>query len=70
MIKTKYSKPFMSITDLVQETGLSRDYFKRLSRIENAPIVRTLGGGKIFFDTSKLDDFMEEVSKRIERGTR
>lgn len=66
----KYSKPFMSITDLVKETGLSRDYFKRLSRIKDAPTVRTLGGGKIFFDTSRLDDFMEEASRRIEGRTR
>lgn len=63
----KYSKPFMSITDLVKETGLSRDYFKRLSRIKDAPIVRTLGGGKIYFKTSELDKFMDEVSERCRK---
>lgn len=70
MIKSKYSKPFMSITDLVQETGLSRDYFKRLSRIKDAPIIRTPGGGKIFFDTSRLDDLMKDISKRVEGRNR
>ncbi|MBE5966981.1 MAG: hypothetical protein E7255_08450 [Lachnospiraceae bacterium] len=58
-----YPKQFMSITELT-ETGLSRDFLKQLSRAEGAPIVRTLGGGKIYFKTSELNDFMEEISKK------
>lgn len=62
----QYPKQFMSITELT-ETGLSRDYLKQLSRAEGAPIIRTLGGGKIYFKTSELDDFMRDVSKKARR---
>ncbi len=59
-----YDKPFMSITELVSTTGLSRDYLKQLSRATDAPIIKTMGGGKIYFRTWELDKFMAEVSKR------
>lgn len=59
----RYPKHFMSITELT-ETGLSRDYLKQLSRAEGAPIIRTLGGGKIYFKTAELDEFMKEISNR------
>lgn len=65
---TIYAKPFMSITDLT-ETGLSREYLKQLSRAIGAPIIRTMGKGKIYFITSELNDFMKEVSKREKRRT-
>jgi hypothetical protein len=58
-----YAKQYMSITELT-ETGLSRDYLKQLSRVKEAPIIRTMGGGKIYFKTSELDAFMTEVSKK------
>ena len=61
-----YPKQFMSITELT-ETGLSRDYLKQLSRASGAPIVRTLGGGKIYFKASELDKFMDEVSERCRK---
>lgn len=67
MTKTNYSKPFLSITDLVQETGLSRDYIKKLSRAEGAPIIFTPGGGKIYFRTAELDRFMEKISDKERR---
>lgn len=66
-----YSKLYMSITELVEDTGLSRDYLKQLARVKDAPIIWTLGGGKVYFATAELDNFMEVVSKRIrERGRR
>lgn len=62
-----YEKPFMTISELTS-TGLSRDYLKQLSRANGAPVIRTLGGGKIYFKTSELDRFMEEVSSRSKRS--
>lgn len=70
MTSTSYSKPYMSITELVKETGLARGYLKQLARVEDAPIVFTLGGGKIYFKTAELDNFMGLVSERIERDRR
>lgn len=61
-----YPKKFMSITELTK-IGLSRDYLKQLSRAEGAPVIRTLGGGKIYFKTDELDKFMDEVSKRYRK---
>lgn len=57
-----YEKPFMSITELTS-MGLSRDFLKRLSRIEGAPIIKTLGGGKILFKTAELDNFIGKVKR-------
>ena len=58
-----YPKPYMSISEIVS-FGLSRDYLKQLSRADGAPIIKTMGGGKIYFKTAELDSFMTEVSKR------
>lgn len=58
-----YEKPFMTITELTS-TGLSRDYLKQLSRADGAPIIRTLGGGKIYFKTAELNGFMDMISQR------
>jgi len=52
----------MSITELTS-TGLSRDYLKNLSRANGAPIIRTMGGGKIYFITAELNDFIIKVTK-------
>lgn len=59
----QYPKQFMSITDLTK-MGLSRDYLKQLARAEGAPIIKTVGGGKIYFRTADLDAFMDKISKR------
>lgn len=56
-------KRYMSITELIHITGLSRDHLKRLSRIKNAPTIRTLGRGKILFDMEQFDKFLKETSK-------
>lgn len=63
-MKTQYAKPFMTITELTL-LGLPKDYLKQLSRADGAPIVKTLGGGKILFRTAELDDFMTEITKRV-----
>lgn len=65
----QYIKPYMSITELTA-TGLSRDYLKQLSRADGAPVIRTMGGGKIYFKTAELDGFMTEVSKRASKRRR
>jgi len=62
-MQTMYAKPFMSITELTS-VGLSRDYLKNLSRINGAPVIKTLGGGKIYFITNKLDDFMRKITEK------
>lgn len=63
----QYPKPYMSITELIETTGLSRDYLKRIARIDKAPIIKTNGGGKVYFRTSELEEFFIEVSKIEER---
>lgn len=60
----QYPKEFMSITELTQ-LGLSRDYLKQLARADGAPIIRTMGGGKILFRTAELDTFMDQISRRM-----
>lgn len=60
---TQYAKPFMSIAELT-ETGLAKDYLKKLSRAQGAPVIRTMGGGKIYFRTALLDDFMDKMQGR------
>lgn len=65
-----YPKPYMSITELINVTGLSRDYLKRVSGIHDAPVIRTNGGGKIFFRTDELDRYLIEVSKRDEKANK
>jgi hypothetical protein len=65
-MNSTYSKPFMSISELTA-LGLSRDYLKQLSRADGAPIIRTLGGGKVLFKTAELDCFMVEISNRTKR---
>ena len=59
-----YPKPYMSITELIGATGLSRDYLKRVAGIYDAPVIKTQKGGKFYFRTSELDDYLKEVTKR------
>lgn len=49
---------YKSITELVEITGLSRDHLKKLSRIDGAPVVKTIGGGKILFEMDKFHEFL------------
>ena len=62
----KYPKELMSITELV-ELGYSRDLLMNYSKARNAPVVWTMGGGKVYFRTSELEDFIVEVNARVER---
>lgn len=63
-----YQKPYMTISELTQY-GLSRDYLVQLAHARGAPIMRTMGGrkrgGRIYFKTSELDEFIAEVTKRV-----
>jgi molybdenum-dependent DNA-binding transcriptional regulator ModE len=69
-MSVQYPKQFMSITELT-ETGLSREYLKQLARASGAPIVKTMKGGKIYFITAELNDFMKEITNRErKRGRR
>ncbi len=58
-----YPKPLMSISELVK-MGFSRDTLKEYSRVKDAPITWSVGGGKIFFVTSELNEFIRKVEKR------
>jgi predicted DNA-binding transcriptional regulator AlpA len=58
-----YPRKFMGISDLVELTGLSKDYFKSIAKSKEAPIVRTTGGGKIYFKTDELDAYMQKVTE-------
>lgn len=58
-----YPKPFMSITELVKVTGISRDYFKNIALAKDAPVIRTPNGGKFYFKTNELDDYMKKVTE-------
>lgn len=49
---------YKSITELTKITGLSREHLKRLARIEDAPVIRTPGGGKILFEMDKFQEFI------------
>lgn len=64
-MQVQYAKPFMTITELAT-MGLSKNYLRQLSRAKDAPITRTVGGGKIYFETARLNEFMVEVTRREE----
>jgi predicted DNA-binding transcriptional regulator AlpA len=57
-----YPGKFMGIADLSNLTGLSKDYFKQIAKAKDAPIVKTKGGGKIYFKTEELDAYMQKVT--------
>jgi hypothetical protein len=60
----QYPKEFMSISEL-NKMGLAKDFLKQLSRAKGAPVVKTMGGGKIYFRTSELDSFMDGITKKV-----
>ena len=53
----EYTKRFMSITELVA-LGWSRSDLKQYVNAKGAPVIRTAGGGKCLFDTTKLDEWV------------
>jgi hypothetical protein len=59
----EYPKPYMSITELVKYSGLSRAFLKNISISTEAPIIKTAGGGKILFVTEELDPYIKKVYK-------
>ena len=69
---SRYPKMYMGIRELSEFTGLSKDYFKSIAKSKEAPIVRTNGGGKIFFKTEELDAYMQKITeaRRIHSGRR
>ena len=59
----KFPKPFMSITELTK-LGLPRELLKNISRVSDAPIIKTMGGGKILYKTYELESFLKEIGER------
>lgn len=60
----EYPKELMSVSELVQ-MGYTRDMLMNYSRARGAPVVWTMGGGKVYFKTSELDAFVAEVNERV-----
>lgn len=57
-----YPKPLMSITELVS-MGYSRWDLRCYANAKNAPVIRTIGKGKVFYQTEKLDEFIQRQQK-------
>ena len=57
-----YPKPLMSITELVN-MGYSRWDLKCYANAKGAPVMRTVGGGKVFFQTDKLEEFIHQIQR-------
>lgn len=64
ILDINFPKELMSITELVK-LGFSRETLKNYSRVKDAPIIRTAGGGKILFITSRLNVFIQKYNKRV-----
>lgn len=58
----KFPKPFMSITELTK-LGLPREFLKILARIKDAPIIMTMGGGKVLFKTYELEAYLKKIEE-------
>lgn len=58
-----YPKKLMSITEL-RKLGFPKETLYKIAHINNAPVIRTAGGGKIFFVTENLDDFIKFAKER------
>lgn len=63
--KMNYPKKYMSITEVSEFSGLSRQMLKQYSRVADAPITKTPKGGKIYWNTEKLDGFLEKMKERV-----
>lgn len=59
-----YPKELMSISELIK-LGYTRDMLMNYSRARGAPVVWTMGGGKVYFKTSELDAFIIEMNERV-----
>lgn len=57
-----YPKPLMSISELVA-MGYSRWDLRCYANAKGAPVRRTIGKGKVFYETDKLDDFIQKQQK-------
>ena len=57
-----YPKPLMSITELVA-MGYSRYDLTCYANAKNSPSIRTIGGGKILFQTDKLEEFIQRLQR-------
>jgi hypothetical protein len=58
----EFPKPLMSIAQL-SELGFSKSMLKEYARAKDSPIIKTAGGGKIFFITDKLIEYIEKKQK-------
>ena len=58
-----YSKPAMSITELVKETGIKRGWWMQAAHhyLADRYIIRTEGGGKFYFDTAEFEKVRRQV---------
>lgn len=61
-----YPKRLMSITEL-SELGYAKATLRKYARAKGSPIILTAGGGKIYFDTDRLDGFIADYNKQIQR---
>lgn len=57
-----YPKPLMSITELVS-MGYSRWDLRCYANAKDAPVIRTVGRGKVLYQTEKLDAFIQKQQK-------
>ena len=62
-----YPKPFMSVDEMVEFTGLTRDYFMEIYRRKDNNFAGKLNpaarNSKIIFDTEKFDQWREKQIK-------
>lgn len=64
MNNLKFTKPLMSITELVG-LGYSRTDLKAYSQVKDFPCVRTQGGGKILIKTDEVDTWIDEYQSKL-----
>ena len=59
----EYSRPAMSISELVKETGISRTMWMQAAHhyLADRYLIRTEGGGKFYFDTKAFEKVRKSV---------
>ena len=50
----EYPKPLMSTSELCK-MGFPKAFLLEIARMKNSPAFKTSGGGKLIFDTEKLE---------------